>query len=128
MYQLIEGDPIPEPSVSNVSLPPKPLPSVWIGRSALAIAGPSGHVLTILLCHTSDDGGCAVRAQRYPVFSGETRPKYNDGHGFIRGRGEHPFAALYTWAVCRDVCHTLGSNWEEIITCLRLTKLNPLIF
>ena len=22
--------------------------------------------------------------------------KYNDGHSFIRGRGEHPFAQLYT--------------------------------
>ena len=45
-----------------------------------------------------------VRAQRYP--SGD----------FFSGRGEHPFAALYTWAVCRDVCHKLGINWEERIT------------
>ena len=68
----------------------------------------------------------AVRAQRYPVFSGETRSKHNDGHGFIRGQGEHPFASLYTWAVCRDVCHKLGINWEEIITRLhQLIKLNP---
>ena len=38
---------------------------------------------------------------------------YNDGHGFIRGRAEHPFAALYTWAVCRDVSSKLGMNREE---------------
>ena len=41
--------------------------------------------------------------------------KYNDGHGFIRGRGEHPFAQLYTWGVCREPCMKLGMNWEERI-------------
>ena len=43
------------------------------------------------------------------------RAKYNDGHGFIRGRGEHPFAQLYTWGVCREPCTKLGMNWEECI-------------
>ena len=41
--------------------------------------------------------------------------KYNDGHSFIRGRGEHPFAQLYTWAVCRELCTKLGMNWDEHI-------------
>ena len=41
--------------------------------------------------------------------------KYIDGHGFIRGRGEHPFAQLYTWGVCREPCTKLGMNWEERI-------------
>ena len=41
--------------------------------------------------------------------------KYNDGHGFIWGRWEHPFAQLYTWAVCREPCTKLGTNWEERI-------------
>ena len=45
---------------------------------------------------------------------------YNDGHQFIRGRGEHPFTQLYTWAVCRDVCTKLGLNWEERIQRLHL--------
>ena len=46
--------------------------------------------------------------------------KYNDGHQFIRGRGEHPFTQLYTWAVCCDVCTKLGLNWEEWIQRLHL--------
>ena len=41
--------------------------------------------------------------------------KYNDGHSFIRGYGEHPFAQLYTWAVFREACTKLGLNWEESI-------------
>ena len=38
-----------------------------------------------------------------------------DGHSFIRGRGEHLFAQLYTWAMCREACTKLGINWEERI-------------
>ena len=38
-----------------------------------------------------------------------------DGHSFIRGRGEHPFAQLYTWVVCCEPCTKLGMNWEEHI-------------
>ena len=38
-----------------------------------------------------------------------------DGHSFIRGHGEHLFAQLYTWAVCREPCTKLGINWEERI-------------
>ena len=45
----------------------------------------------------------------------ESQAKYNDGHGFIRGRREHPFAHLYTWGVCREPCTKLGMNWEERI-------------
>ena len=89
--------------------------------------------------HVGPDGShchreCRARSARgahgarteIPVFAGETRSKYNDGHGVIRGQGEHPFAALHTWAVGRDVCHKLGINWEEIITRLhQLIKLNP---
>ena len=39
----------------------------------------------------------------------------HDGHSFIRGRGQHLFAQLYTWAVCRDPCTKLGMNREECI-------------
>ena len=46
--------------------------------------------------------------------------KYNDGHSFIRGRGEHPFAQLYTSVVCREPCTKLGMNWEERILRLHL--------
>ena len=38
-----------------------------------------------------------------------------DGHSFIRGPGEHLFAQLYNWAVCREPCTKLGTNWEERI-------------
>ena len=38
-----------------------------------------------------------------------------DGHSFIRGRGEHLFAQLYTWAMCRELCTKLGMNCEECI-------------
>ena len=27
----------------------------------------------------------------------------------------HPFAQLYTWAVCREPCTKLGMNWEQHI-------------
>ena len=36
--------------------------------------------------------------------------KYNDGHSLIWGYGEHPYAQLYTWAVCRDPCAKLVHN------------------
>ena len=36
----------------------------------------------------------------YPKLKNKDHPrwqaKYNDGHSFIRGSGEHPFAQLYT--------------------------------
>ena len=41
--------------------------------------------------------------------------KDNDGHGFIRGRGEHPFAQLCIWGVCHEPYTKLGMNWEERI-------------
>ena len=46
--------------------------------------------------------------------------KYNDGHQFLRGRGEYPFTQLYTGAVCRDVSTKLGVTWEEQIQRLHL--------
>jgi len=44
-----------------------------------------------------------------------------DGHSFIRGPGEHLFAQLYNWAVCREPCTKLGMNWEERILQLHWT-------
>ena len=38
-----------------------------------------------------------------------------DGHCFIRGLGEHLFAQLYNWAMCREPRTKLGMNWEERI-------------
>ena len=56
------------------------------------------------------DGGFPGRAHGvipYPKPKKATLRKwcaqYNDGHSFIRGRGEHPFTQLYTWGVCREV-------------------------
>ena len=46
--------------------------------------------------------------------------KYNDGHQFLPGHGEHPFTQLYTWAVCHNVSTKLGLNWEERVQCLHL--------
>ena len=44
-----------------------------------------------------------------------------DGHSFIRGRGEHMFAQLYTSVVCHEPCTNLGMNWEERILRLHWT-------
>ena len=48
-----------------------------------------------------------------------TKAKYNDGHSFDRGCGEHPFARSYSYTqvVCRAPSRTLGMNWEECILC-----------
>ena len=43
--------------------------------------------------------------------------KYNDGHSFIWDHGEHPFAQLYTWPVCRDPSKKLGMSWEQSLIC-----------
>ena len=63
----------------------------------------------------------------YPKPKNKDHPrwqaKYNDGNSFILGNGVHPFAQLYTLAVCRDTSMKLGMNWEEslllVSTCQR---------
>ena len=41
--------------------------------------------------------------------------QYNDGHSFIRGRGEHPFTQLYTWGGCREVFQKRGLDLHDRI-------------
>ena len=43
--------------------------------------------------------------------------KYNDGHSFIQGCGEHLFAQLYAWAVCCNRSTKLGMDWEQSLLC-----------
>lgn len=39
--------------------------------------------------------------------------KYNDGHGFIRGRVEHVFMQLWSWGVCRETFRKHGNSVED---------------
>ena len=68
------------------------------------------------------DGGFPGRAHGvipYPKPKKATLRKwcaqYNDGHIFIRGRGEHPFTQLYTWGVCREVFQKRGLDLDDRI-------------
>ena len=53
----------------------------------------------------------------YPKPKNKDHPRWqaedNDGYSFIQGRGRHPFAQLYTWAVRRHPGMKLRMNWEE---------------
>ena len=128
----------PPPSWQPPSPPPRPSPPPpalkmvreWegVGVWPVATPPPCTRILKELGPQLKDlkkgevillDGGFPGRNQGiipWPKPKKKDHPrwqaKYNDGHSFIRGGGEHPFAQ---WALCRDPCTKFGMNWEERI-------------